>query len=78
MRKIVLGIIIIITSLIFAQNSVLKEFSQAFADVAEKANPAVVTIITETEYKIEDFHRGLPKQWVKMYYTCLRIIATCY
>jgi len=60
MRKIVFGIIVFITSLTFAQNSVLKQFSQAFADVAEKANPAVVTIITETEYKIEDFHRGLP------------------
>jgi serine protease Do len=60
MRKIVFGIIYIITSLIFAQNSVLKQFSQAFADVAEKANPAVVTIITETEYKMEDFHQGLP------------------
>ena len=60
MRKIVFGIIVFITSLTFAQNSVLKQFSQAFADVAEKANPAVVTIITETEYKIEVFHRGLP------------------
>ena len=60
MRKIVFGLIYIITSLIFAQNSVLKQFSQAFADVAEKANPAVVTIITETEYKMEDFHQGLP------------------
>ena len=60
MRKIVFGIIFFITSLIFAQNSVLKQFSQAFADVAEKANPAVVTIITETEYKMEDFHQGLP------------------
>ena len=60
MRKIVFGFIYIITSLIFAQNSVLKQFSQAFADVAEKANPAVVTIITETEYKMEDFHQGLP------------------
>ena len=60
MRKIIFGIIYIITSLIFAQNSVLKQFSQAFADVAEKATPAVVTIITETEYKMEDFHQGLP------------------
>ena len=60
MRKIVFGIIFFMTSLIFAQNSVLKQFSQAFADVAEKANPAVVTIITETEYKMEDFHQGLP------------------
>ena len=60
MRKIVFGIIYIITSLVFAQDSVLKQFSQAFADVAEKANPAVVTIITETEYKMEDFHQGLP------------------
>ena len=60
MRKIVFGIIVFITSLTFAQNSVLKQFSQAFADVAEKANPAVVTIITETEYKMEDFHQGLP------------------
>ena len=60
MRKIVFGFIYIITSLVFAQDSVLKQFSQSFADVAEKANPAVVTIITETEYKMEDFHQGLP------------------
>ena len=32
--------------ILFSQNSVVSQFSKAFADVAEKAKPAVVTIIT--------------------------------
>ena len=31
--------------ILFSQNSVVSQFSKAFADVAEKAKPAVVTII---------------------------------
>ena len=30
-----------------AQNAILKQFSDQFADIAEKVNPAVVTILTE-------------------------------
>ena len=42
---------IIITSL-FSQNSVVQQFSDAFADVAETAKPAVVTIITDKIMKV--------------------------
>ena len=41
----------IITSL-FSQNSVVQQFSDAFADVAETAKPAVVTIITDKIMKV--------------------------
>ena len=41
-----LYIIFAITGLLLAQDSVVRQFSEALADVAEKAKPAVVTIIT--------------------------------
>ena len=39
---------------LLAQNSIVKQFSKAFADVAEKAKPAVVTIITDKIISIND------------------------
>jgi len=45
-------IIIIQTGFLFAQNSVVQQFSRAFADVAESAKPAVVTIITDKIMKV--------------------------
>jgi len=50
-------------SLAFAQNSVVQQFSKAFADVAEKANPAVVTIITNKVIKMQAFDRNNPFQF---------------
>ncbi|MBT6914614.1 MAG: hypothetical protein HOA38_04160, partial [Candidatus Marinimicrobia bacterium] len=47
-------------SFAFAQNSVVQQFSKAFADVAEKANPAVVTIITNKVIKMQAFDRNNP------------------
>ena len=47
--------IIFITAIIanlFSQNSVVQQFSDAFADVAENAKPAVVTIITDKIMKV--------------------------
>ena len=41
-----------ITSNLFSQNSVVQQFSDSFADVAEQAKPAVVTIITDKIMKI--------------------------
>ena len=38
-----------------AQNSVVQKFSDAFADVAEKAKPAVVTIITDKVVSLNQF-----------------------
>ena len=43
---------ILLTGFLFAQNSVVQQFSKAFADAAEKANPAVVTIVTDRVVKL--------------------------
>ena len=45
-------IILLIASNLFSQNSVVQQFSKAFADVAENAKPAVVTIITDKIMKV--------------------------
>ena len=37
---------------LFSQNSVVQQFSDSFADVAEAAKPAVVTIITDKIMKV--------------------------
>ena len=41
-----------IISNLFSQNSVVQQFSDSFADVAEQAKPAVVTIITDKIMKV--------------------------
>ncbi len=48
-------LVILLFSLSNAQNSVVKQFSTAFADVAEKAKPAVVTIITDKVVSLNQF-----------------------
>ena len=53
MKKIFLYIFL--CSNLFAQNSVVRQFSKAFADVAEKAKPAVVTIITDKVISMRQF-----------------------
>jgi serine protease Do len=61
---------ILLVQIISAQNSVVRQFSKAFADVAEKAKPAVVTIITDKTVSLsqyEDFgfffyQPGQPRQ----------------
>ena len=70
-RRFILSIILM-TGLLSAQNSIVKQFSSAIADVAEKANPAVVTITAEKVIKVKDqfqqfgdfpfFHPQLPNQ----------------
>ena len=44
----------------FAQNSAVRQFSKTFADVAEEANPSVVTIMTEKVYDAKSFHEWTP------------------
>ena len=51
MIKIILLTYLINTTL-FSQNSVVQQFSDSFADVAEQAKPAVVTIITDKIMKV--------------------------
>ena len=48
-------LLILLFALSNAQNSVVKQFSTAFADVAEKAKPAVVTIITDKVVSLNQF-----------------------
>ena len=43
---------ILFVGTIFGQNSVVEEFSTAIADVAEKAKPAVVTVVTDKVIKL--------------------------
>jgi len=58
------GIIIFLALplILAAQSGALAQFSNAFADVAEKANPAVVTILTDRVFKLNDLHSDLPFQ----------------
>ena len=56
-----LFLLVSVSSILFGQNSVLKQFSNQFADIAEKANPAVVTILTEKNIDLTESHRNLPQ-----------------
>ena len=71
-RRFIISIILFV-GFLSAQNSIVKQFSSVFADVAEKANPAVVTITAEKVMKMVDqlqqfgdipffFHPQLPDQ----------------
>jgi len=53
MKKLLLSIVLF--GSLLAQNSVVSQFSKAFADVAEKAKPAVVTIITDKVISMRQF-----------------------
>ena len=54
MRKNLIIIFSIIISIGFSQKSIVQQFSKTFADVAEKVNPAVVTISTDKIIKMTD------------------------
>ena len=56
-----LYIMLILIGGLAAQNSILKQFSDQFADIAEKANPAVVTILTEKKIDLSQSHRNIPQ-----------------
>ncbi len=56
-----LFLLFILVGTISAQNSILKQFSDQFADIAEKANPAVVTILTERKIDMSQFHENMPR-----------------
>lgn len=50
----------IFLSIGWTQNPITSQFSNAFADVAEKVNPAVVTILAVKEVQTEQFRRNNP------------------
>ena len=60
--------IILFLSLSFSQNAILKQFSDQFADIAEKVNPAVVTILTEKKIDISQSNRSSPQEDLFRYY----------
>ena len=53
MKKNVIIIFSIILSIGFSQKSIVQQFSETFANVAEKVNPAVVTISTDKIIKMD-------------------------
>ena len=57
MRKNLIIIFSIIISIGFSQKSFVQQFSKTFADVAEKVNPAVVTISTDKIIKMDRFNQ---------------------
>ena len=66
MKKIFL--IISLFATLSAQNSILKQFSDQFAEIAENANPAVVTILTENTVDMSRFQRGAPQEDLFRYF----------
>ena len=55
-------------TLSLAQNAILKQFSDQFADIAEKVNPAVVTILTEKKIEINQSNRSTPQEDLFRFY----------
>jgi len=55
-------------NIVFTQNVFLKQFSDQFADIAEKANPAVVTILTEKKIEINQSSRSTPQEDLFRFY----------
>ena len=51
-----------------SQNAVLKQFSDQFANIAEKVNPAVVTILTEKKIDIGQSNRSSPQEDLFRFY----------
>ncbi|MFH1853101.1 MAG: DegQ family serine endoprotease [Candidatus Neomarinimicrobiota bacterium] len=60
MRNRIVFIVTILIGFIYAQNSIVDQFSQALADIAEQANPAVVTITTEKVISGRNPYHGMP------------------
>jgi len=66
MKKLLITIFYL--NIVFAQNVFLKQFSDQFADIAEKANPAVVTILTEKKIEINQSNRSTPQEDLFRFY----------
>ena len=60
--------ILSLTAPSIAQNAILKQFSDQFADIAEKVNPAVVTILTEKKIDLGQSNRNSPQEDLFRFY----------
>ncbi|MEE8334856.1 MAG: Do family serine endopeptidase [Candidatus Neomarinimicrobiota bacterium] len=54
-------VLTLFTASLMAQGSILSNFSSQFADIAEKINPAVVTILTEKTISNDLYHQQNPE-----------------
>lgn len=52
----------------FSQNAILKQFSDQFADIAEKVNPTVVTILTEKKVELSQSNKNTPQEDLFRFY----------
>ena len=58
----------VLLSSALSQNAILKQFSDQFANIAEKVNPAVVTILTEKKIDISQSNRNSPQEDLFRFY----------
>ena len=58
----------IFVSTLFSQSAFIKQFSDQFANIAEKANPAVVTILTEKRIDLSQSNRNSPQEDLFRFY----------
>jgi len=63
-----LGVCFVLLSSALSQNAILKQFSDQFANIAEKVNPAVVTILTEKKIDISQSNRNSPQEDLFRFY----------
>ena len=62
------GVCFVLLSSVLSQNAILKQFSDQFANIAEKVNPAVVTILTEKKIDISQSNRNSPQEDLFRFY----------
>ena len=63
-----LSVCFVLLSSALSQNAILKQFSDQFANIAEKVNPAVVTILTEKKIDISQSNRNSPQEDLFRFY----------
>jgi len=63
-----IGVSFVLLSSALSQNAILKQFSDQFANIAEKVNPAVVTILTEKKIDISQSNRNSPQEDLFRFY----------
>jgi len=63
-----ISVCIVLLSSALSQNAILKQFSDQFANIAEKVNPAVVTILTEKKIDISQSNRNSPQEDLFRFY----------
>ena len=63
-----ISVCFVLLSSALSQNAILKQFSDQFANIAEKVNPAVVTILTEKKIDMSQSNRNSPQEDLFRFY----------